>query len=126
MREVRTAFFITIGTVCVVLGLIGIFIPVLPTTPFLLLAAYFFTRSSERALQWLLYNRWFGVYLRNYREGRGMALGGKVITLLSLWLTIGLSIIFVVDTVWLRILLIAVASGVTFHLVRIKTFHPDR
>ena len=65
------------------------FVPVLPTTPFLLLAAICYARSSERFYHWLLNNRWFGEYLKNYREGRGIPLREKTLTVLALWLTIG-------------------------------------
>ena len=124
LRELRTALFITLGSLCVLLGLVGIVIPVLPTTPLLLLAAFFFTRSSNRALEWLLNNRWFGGYIRRYREGRGMALQDKLITLLMLWLTMGLSAFFVIENGWVRLALLVVAAGVMVHLLRIKTFRP--
>ena len=124
MRKLRTVLFITIGAICVILALIGIFLPVLPTTPLLLLAAFFFTRSSNRALQWLLNNRWFGKYIRNYHEGRGISINNKIIALLSLWITIGLTTIFVVENVWVRGTLLLVACGVTVHLLRIKTYRP--
>jgi uncharacterized protein len=117
--------FIVSGITCVILGFIGIFLPVLPTTPFLLLAAFFFARSSDRFLHWLLNNRLFGSYIRNYREGRGMTLRNKVFTLSMLWLTIGITAVFAVDSLWLRLLLIGIASGVTFHLVRINTYRPE-
>ena len=124
MREVKKVLFFSAGTICLVLGLIGILIPILPTTPFLLLAAFFFTRSSDRALQWLLKNRWLGTYIRNYREGRGMSVQDKVLTLLFLWLTMILSIVFVVESIWIRLLLFSIAGGVTFHLLRIRTYRP--
>ncbi len=108
------------------LGLLGIFVPVLPTTVFLLLAAFFFGRSSDRALHWLLHNRWFGPYIRNYREGRGMEVKNKVFTLAVLWTGIGATIVFAVDTLWVRLLLLAVAVGVTIHILWIKTYYPDR
>ncbi len=108
------------------LGLVGIFVPVMPTTIFLLLAAFFFTRGSNRALQWLLNNRWLGPYIRNYREKRGMAVRDKVITLALLWISIGFSIIFLVENNWVRLVLLAIASGVTLHLLTIKTYRPDR
>jgi len=114
------------GILFVVLGIIGLLLPVLPTTPFLLLAAFFFARSSDRALQWLLHNRWFGAYIRNYRAGRGMALRDKIITLSLLWATIGLSAVYAVEQWWLRLLLISVAGGVTFHLARLKTYRQER
>jgi uncharacterized protein len=122
----KKILFISLGSVFVTLGVIGIFIPILPTTPFLLLAAYFFARSSDRALHWLLNNRWFGGYIRNYREGRGMALKDKIITLSSLWITIVLTAVFIVDNGWVRLVLAAVALGVTLHLLRIKTYSPKK
>ena len=122
MRKLFKVLAIICGFVCVILGLIGIFVPLLPTTPFLLLAAFLFARSSDRALRWLLDNRWFGTYIRNYREGRGMALKAKILTLLLLWMTIGLTSLYLVDSLVTRIILIMIASGVTLHLVRIKTY----
>lgn len=109
------------GTMCVALGTLGIFLPLLPTTPFLLLAAVCYARSSPRLLHWLTHNRWFGSYIRNYREGRGMPLREKILTLALLWLTIAVTIVFFVSIVWVQIALIVIAGGVTVHLLRIKT-----
>ena len=68
-RFVKALYFIA-GTVCLILGIIGIILPILPTTPFLLLAAGCYARSSERFYNWLLNNRILGSYIRNYREGK--------------------------------------------------------
>ena len=114
-----------LGTLSVALGIVGVFVPVLPTTPFLLLAAFCYARSSDRLLHWLLNNRWFGVYLRNYREGRGMAARDKILTLLALWLAIGVSAIAAVPSLWGRLGLLLVASAVTLHLSRIRSLHPE-
>jgi len=108
------------GTLCTGLGIIGIFIPILPTTPFLLLAAACYMRSSERFYQWLINNRIFGAYVRNYIEGRGIPIKIKVFTILLLWLTIGLSITFGVQNTIIRIVLICIAIGVTVHIALIK------
>ena len=108
------------GTLCTGLGIIGIFIPILPTTPFLLLAAACYMRSSERFYQWLINNRIFGAYVRNYIEGRGMPIRIKIFTILLLWLTIGLSITFGVQNIVIRIVLIGIAIGVTVHIVLIR------
>ncbi len=110
---------------CVALGILGMLLPVLPTTPFLLLAAACFGRSSERCHHWLMNNRWCGDYLRNYREGRGISIRQKAITLLLLWLTIGSTAYWAIAQWWLRALLIGIALGVTIHLLRIKTYKPD-
>lgn len=112
---------IVAGTASVGVGVLGIFLPLLPTTPFLLLAAACYARSSPRLYRWLHENRWFGEYLTNYRAGHGLPLRGKIITLAMLWLAIGISIILV-EYMALRLLLAAIALGVTIHLVRMKTF----
>jgi uncharacterized protein len=118
--------YIVLGTLCVALGVIGIFLPLMPTTVFLLLAGFFYARSSPRFYNWLLNHRWLGTYLRNYRDGRGVPLRDKVITLVVLWLSIGLTSIFFVRTWWLLALLLVIAAGVTIHLVSLKTYRPDQ
>jgi len=91
----------------------------------LLLAAICYARSSERFYHWLLNNRWFGEYIKNYREGRGIPLREKTLTLIALWLTIGFTTLLVVSAWWGQLILLGVAVGVTIHLVRIKTFKRD-
>jgi uncharacterized protein len=113
---------ITAGTICVGLGVAGIFLPLLPTTPFLLLAAVCYAGSSPRFYHWLLENRWFGRYIKNYREGRGLTLTTKIISLVSLWATIGYSASFVVPWLAGKLVLLAIASGVTFHIMSKPTF----
>ena len=108
------------GTLSTGLGIIGIFVPILPTTPFLLLAAACYMRSSERFYQWLINNRIFGAYVRNYIEGRGMPVRIKIFTILLLWLAIGLTTTFGVQNIVIRIVLICIAIGVTAHIVLIK------
>ena len=125
MKGLTRILLIIGGTLCVVLGVLGMFFPVLPTTPFLLLAAFLYARSSERFYHWLLTNRWFGDYIRNYREGKGMPLKQKVLTLVVLWLTIGYASWFVVSQWWLDFLLLGIAAGVTLHLIRMKTYRPE-
>lgn len=117
---------IAAGAVSVALGVVGIVVPVLPTTPFLLLAAFCFARSSDRFYQWLVTNRWFGEYIRNYREGRGMPRREKIVALTAMWLTIGLAAAFSVSAWWGRLLLLGIATGVTIHLVRLKTYELHR
>lgn len=122
MKNNKRYIIISLGIFCVLLGVIGIIVPVLPTTPFLLLAAYFFAKSSPRFLRWLLTNRLFGKYIDNYRSGRGIPLLQKILTIISLWLTIGVSALFFVESWWVRGLLLVIALGVTVHLVRVKTY----
>ena len=121
MRSLVRPLLIVIGTLAVILGVVGMFLPILPTTPFLLLAAACYARSSDRFLNWLLTNRYFGAYIRNYREGRGMPRSTKILTFAGLWLTLGMSAAFATSALWLRLLLATVGVGVTIHLLRLKT-----
>lgn len=121
MSRLHRCVYIACGTVCVGLGVVGILLPLMPTTPFLLLAAFFYSRSSPRFLNWLLTNRWFGPYIRHYREGRGMPLRAKIVTLSIMWLTMGLTAYFLPEW-WMRGLLLTVALGVTAYVgFRLRT-----
>jgi len=125
MKKVIRILLVATGTLSVALGIIGIFLPLLPTTPFLLLAAICYGRSSKRFYHWLMTNRWCGNYIRNYREGNGLPLKQKVLTLILLWLTIGHTAGFMITSWPVRFMLLTVATGVTFHLIRIKTYKPE-
>lgn len=113
---------IAAGALFVALGVLGMFLPVLPTTPFLLLAAWCFARSSKRFYDRLLNNRLSGPYIRNYRDGVGISRRRKALSLAMLWLTIGSSVLFAVKPWWGKAALFAVAAGVTVHLLRMKTY----
>jgi uncharacterized membrane protein YbaN (DUF454 family) len=111
------------GMISLGLGAIGIFIPILPTTPFLLLSAACFMRSSERLHNWLINNRWFGDYIRNYKEGRGIPKKTKIISISLLWLSILYSSFFVVDEILIaQVALFIVATAVSIHLIRVPNF----
>ena len=122
MKSWVRLLLIIAGTSSVGLGILGIFLPVLPTTPFLLLAAACYGRSSPRLYGWLLYNRLFGKYIRNYIQKKGIPLTIKVWTIGVLWLAIGISVVFAVDFLAVRLLLVAIAIGVTAHLLMVPTF----
>ena len=117
----QRGFLAAAGIIALGMGTIGVFVPLLPTTPFLLLAAACFIRSSDRLYSWLIHHRWFGSYIRNYREHRAITLRAKVLSLSLLWGVIGYSAIFVPHSWWLRVLLAGVAIGVTIHLLHLKT-----
>ena len=116
------AVLVTVGSLSVGLGVLGIFLPLLPTTVFLLLAAACYARSSDRFYLWLVNHRWLGAYIRNHYEGRGMRRRDKIVTLVALWIGIGATAIWSVEALWIRMLLLAIASGVTLHVARLKAF----
>ena len=111
---------ITLGTFLIGISIVGIFIPVLPTTPLLLLAAALYAKSSRRFYNWLINNRILGRYIKDYREGKGIPLKVKIIAISILWITIGYSAIFAIDILWVRILLVLIAVGVTIHIASMK------
>jgi uncharacterized protein len=109
------------GILAALLGFIGIFVPLLPTTPFLLLASWCFVRSSDRMNRLLLHNRYLGPYIRNYKSGRGITFRNKIYSLAFLWITLSTSFIFAPPYWWLRIGLIFIGTAVTIHILRFKT-----
>lgn len=110
-----------VGSLSAALGMIGIFIPVLPTTPLLLVAAACFCRSSPTAYRWLLNSPILGVYLRNYREGHGLPVPAKMLIIGLLWITIGYSALIVVPHLPAKVLLLAIALAVSVHIVRLRS-----
>ena len=112
---------IILGTVSLALGIIGIFLPLLPTTPFLLLTAALYFRGSPRLYQWLLNHKCLGPYIRNFRENKAIPLRAKIISLLLMWGTMVYCIFFLIPLPEINIVLFLVAVGVTWHILSFKT-----
>ena len=119
--SIKKGILVSSGTLFLILGIIGIFIPLLPTTPFLLLAAACYIRGSEKFYNWLIKNKWLGEYIKNYHEGKGVPFNVKIMSIIVLWITIILSTIIVASNFLIRIILIIIALGVTIHIMTIKT-----
>lgn len=124
MHQAKSAWlrYLLLGVGCasVCLGVIGVFLPIMPTTPFLLLAAACFARSSPRFHAWLLSHPQLGPLLKSYLNGEGIPLKAKVLSIGSMWVSIAVSCWFV-PWPWVRVLLVAVALAVTVYIARQKT-----
>lgn len=121
MKRLTKFLLIIIGSISVLLGFMGIFLPILPTTPFLLLAAACYIRSSEKFYNWLINHRFLGIYIKSYLEGKGIPLKTKIFAISSLWITISISIMFFIGPVLIKLLLLIIATVVTIHIISIKT-----
>jgi uncharacterized membrane protein YbaN (DUF454 family) len=122
-EKLKRQLLMASGTLSLAVGIAGIIIPLLPTTPFLLLAAGCYLRSSQKFYNWLMGNRWLGAYIRNYIEGRGMPLKVKLFTIALLWATIGVSIWLTAKPI-VTIILLIVAVGVSLHIIFIRARRP--
>ena len=119
-RVVR-ALLIAAGTLCVALGVIGIFLPVLPTTPFLLLAAACYARASERFYLWLVRNRTFGPTIREWRRHRSIPYRTKVVAIALMTATIAVSIALLARYPLAQAALAAIGVAVGAWLYRIPS-----
>jgi len=122
----KRGIFVVAGTISLGLGAAGVFLPILPTTPFLLLSAACYYKGSERMHRWLLNNKLFGSYIRNYNEGKGISQTAKIFTLFLLWITIGYSALFMVSNYIVQIILFALAIAVTVHVATLPTFRKSQ
>jgi uncharacterized membrane protein YbaN (DUF454 family) len=114
-------FYLISGFLLVAIGVIGIFLPLLPTTIFLILASICFLKSSPKANEWLRNHKILGGYIDNYQNKTGLTRNAKIANITTLWISISLSALFLTDEFYIRIILLAIAIGVTIHLVMIKT-----
>jgi len=121
-NRVTRVLLMIAGTVTLAFAIIGLVFPLIPTTPFLLLTAACYCRSSERLYNWLMNNKWFGEYVRNYREGKGIPLKTKIFALTFLWVTIGISALLLVPIFVVQIILLVIAIAVSIHILRLPTY----
>ena len=121
MNNLRKAILIIFGSFFILLGFIGIFLPLLPTTPFILLGAACYIKGSQKLYDWLINNKLFGIYIKHYYDGKGIALNIKLITIAFLWTSIIFSVVFVVPGQLFKIILLFIAVGVTWHIISIKS-----
>lgn len=112
----KKVLLIIIGTISLVLGFIGIVLPILPTTPFLLLSLFCFIRSSRRLYNFVISNKYLAPYVKDYISGNGIPMKAKKKSIFLLWITIGFSVVFVVEKALLRLLLLIIAGSVSLYI----------
>ncbi len=122
MGKLKRKILFFAGTIFLGLGFIGIILPILPTTPFLLLSAGCYYKSSEHMHQWLLNHRIFGKYIKNYMEGKGIPAKTKILAIIVLWITISVTILLVLPLLVVQAILLVIAASVSIYIVRLPTY----
>ena len=119
--EGKKILFLILGSITLGLGTLGIFLPLLPTTPFYLLTAWLYMRGSEKMYRKVMSNKYFGDIVRGFQEDKSISLRTKIISVSMLWTTISLSAFLAISFWWVRGVLFAIAVGVTIHVLSYKT-----
>ena len=120
-KKLTRVILVIAGSVFTGLGLLGIFLPLLPTTPFLLLAVACYAKSSKRCHFWLLDNKWFGSFIKDYHEKKGITLRVKIISISLLWISISYSVLLVIGNLFVSSIMVIIALGVTVFLIDLNT-----
>lgn len=118
-KEMKKYVLLTLGSMALALGVVGIFIPILPTTPFLLITSYCYLRSSRKLHNWLINHPVLGRYLKDYLEHRAIPRKVKVVALGTLWPSLVLSI-FLIPLLPVKILMAVVGTIVSFHILNLR------
>lgn len=121
MGETRRIIYIILGSFFLILGAVGIFIPLLPTTPFWLLTCWFYLRSSDKLYNRAMSNRYFGSYVRNFLVDKAIPLRSKIISVSIMWLSAIMTSLYLIEYLWVKILLILISAGVTWHILSFPT-----
>lgn len=117
---IKKNLYILIGIISLFLGILGIFLPVLPTTPFLLLSVYLFSKSSKKWHDFIMNNSIFGKYIKDYMENKGITLKNKIVALTFLGLTLGYSSYRMWDS-HIKYMFLVIFLGVSAHILKLKT-----
>ncbi|MCL1835930.1 MAG: YbaN family protein [Treponema sp.] len=128
-EKARKTLFIIAGTITLILGTLGRFVPLLPTTPFYLLTAWLYLRGSERMYNAVMRNKYFGRIVRDFTVHKSISMKTKVVTLIIMWASMAFSAIWAVPKIasegilpWvIRLVLLGIGVGVTIHILSYKT-----
>lgn len=121
MSRLKPRLLVICGWTSLGLGAAGLVLPVLPTVPFLLLAAACFLRGSERHYRWLVSHPVFGPHLADYLAGKGLRPRVKVLALVTLWVAVLFSVVVVVPLLAIDVVLLAVAAAVSVYILRLPS-----
>ena len=121
MNGTRRIIYITLGTFFLILGAIGIFVPLHPTTPFWLLTCWFYVRSSEKLYNRVMSNRYFGPHIKGFVEDKAIPLRSKIITIAIMWLSTIITSLLLVGYWWVKALLGLISIGVSWHILSYPT-----
>lgn len=121
MEKIIKVLLFLIGTLSIALGVIGIIVPLLPTTPLVLLGAACYIRCSDKLYQKLLKNRWLGGYIHDFRVKKGISLRNKIISISALWLSMGMSLYFSITSLLMSTVLVVIALSVSIYISSFKT-----
>ena len=117
----KKSFYTLIGTVSLLLGIIGILLPVLPTTPFILFSAWCYFRGSSRFHDWLINHPYLGPIVEEYGDGEGMTKESKIKAIFFTWTAVILTAVFILNSLFMRVIIVLIAVIGTIVLIRIKT-----
>lgn len=120
-NPLKRGIYFSVGIISLVIGIVGVFLPVIPTTPLILLSAWCFFRSSSRLYRWVVSNERLGPTIVNFQEGRGITTKTKIRAVVMMWLTISVSVYFFITNIYLITFLYLIAIGVTIYLFRLPT-----
>lgn len=118
--NVKKIVLIGFGSISLALGVIGVVLPVLPTTPFLLLALWCFMRSSDKLYNFILNNKHLKPYVEDYVSGNGIPRHAKIKAIILIWLTIGTSVLFFVEKAYVQVVLLLTAALVSLYIGKQK------
>ncbi|WP_117161231.1 YbaN family protein [Paraliobacillus sp. X-1268] len=125
IKDFKKIVYIIVGSITLALGTIGIFLPILPTTPLLLLTAFFYLRSSDKLYRWLMHHRIFGAYIYSYVTYKAVSFKTKVGAIAILWPSILFSI-YLIDHGILKIMVFIIAIGVTIYIGSLQTLPKEK
>ena len=124
MESIKKYLLLIIGTISLVLGTIGIFIPILPTTPFILLASFCYIRSSNRLYDWLINHKIFGKYIYDYLVHKSVKKSAKITAVSLIWFSLFFSF-YIIKNLYINLILLIIGLLVSIHIIRLKTLPAD-